>query len=119
MGKDYAPVLKTVEIPAGSSSKAIEITPIDDLKLEGPETVVFSIARKSNYSIQPGQGVATITILDDEKPMVSLKARGPYHREWQEEGISDNLSYWPPHRGSTGRVIIRRHSNTGTGLCGP
>jgi hypothetical protein len=53
-------------IPAGASSAAITITPIDDTLVEGNETVVLTLKADAAYTIG-SPASATVTILSDEQ----------------------------------------------------
>ena len=64
-GQDYDLLGSSVEIPIGSSSTAVTITPIDDDQIEGQETVTLSVDVDINYL--PGAATsATVMIADDE-----------------------------------------------------
>jgi hypothetical protein len=72
-GVDYSLLTSPVTIPAGASLLAILVTPIDDVVLEGNETVVLSLAPGPDYIVS-GSGSATVTIFDNDNqaPTVSL-----------------------------------------------
>ena len=72
-GIDYAMPPSEVIIPAGYSDASIDIKPLDDLEIEGPETVVVSLAADSAYEVV--QLPITLTILDDENPVGGLLER--------------------------------------------
>jgi len=61
---DYTPVALTpVTIPAGVAFVDIPIVPIVDADIEGPETLVLTLAGSAAYTIDP-PGSATATIAD-------------------------------------------------------
>jgi hypothetical protein len=69
---DYAPLSGSVAFAPGAAEAVVVVTAVDDSLLEGPETVTLTL--------QPGPGyrlavvdTATITILDDERPSVSIR----------------------------------------------
>ena len=73
-GADYATLATSVVIPAGSSQVDIPVTALNDAALEGTETVVCQIAPNG---VQYGVGSssnATVRILDDEQPVVTISA---------------------------------------------
>jgi hypothetical protein len=71
-GTDYVFISNSFTIPAGRLSATLPIVPIDDLLVEGPETVTLTLLPNAAYSLdQPTNG--TVTIMDDE-PMVTLLA---------------------------------------------
>jgi hypothetical protein len=53
-----------VDIPAGQALATIEIAPVDDDRVEGNETVIFSIVPHASYDI--GVNNATFTIVDND-----------------------------------------------------
>ena len=54
-------------IPAGSTSAALTIVPVDDKELEGPESVVLTLSTNAAYNVgSPDR--ATVTIEDNELP---------------------------------------------------
>ena len=83
---DYLPALTgTVVIPALSATADVTITPIDDVVVEGAETVVVTVIDAATYD--PGTpGAATITIADnDVAPGVDLSA---FRRYGATDGIA-------------------------------
>jgi hypothetical protein len=72
-GTDYTPVLPgTVTFAPGVTSAVIKFNPIDDFVAEGTQTVALTLVPDANpsYSISPRQTVATVTILDHNRPPV-------------------------------------------------
>ncbi|MFO8012912.1 MAG: lamin tail domain-containing protein, partial [Phycisphaerae bacterium] len=64
---DYTPTLTgSAEIPVGSASTEIEITPVDDEENEEDETLTLTVEADAAYDIQPGGEAAAVTILDNE-----------------------------------------------------
>ncbi len=58
----------TVTVPAGSASCTVNIVPVDDVVVEGPETVIFGVPTGSGVA---GTGsAATVTIADNDTPPV-------------------------------------------------
>jgi hypothetical protein len=70
-GVDYVKRSTNATIPAGSSTLSIPIVPIDDSIAEESETVIFSILPAASYAKTPNES-ATVTILDNELPVVSV-----------------------------------------------
>src|SRR5207248_1006331 len=66
-GTDYVTIPGTVTIPAGSSSTTVTVSPIDDLIVEGNETVILTVtpASPATYTISGG-GTATVTLVDND-----------------------------------------------------
>lgn len=77
-GTDYeGPLPATVTIPAGAAYTDLQIVPIDDNFTNGSRTVVLTISSNSSYN-KGSPGSATITIVDDESPKVSILATKDY-----------------------------------------
>ena len=72
-GVDYANLGTSVVIPAGSASATIAVNVIDDAIYEGSETVVVTLTANPAYTIGAPSS-ATLTIADDDKPVVSIVA---------------------------------------------
>jgi len=66
-GVDYNLITNEVTMSAGVSNALIDITPIDDLALEGPETVVLTLVETNGYLVV-APASATVTINDDAEP---------------------------------------------------
>lgn len=63
---DYTPSSSQIIIPAGQTSGNIQLTGLDDLLVEGDETVTTSISNVVNASIAGGSQSVTEVILDDD-----------------------------------------------------
>jgi hypothetical protein len=64
-GSDYTPVFNgSVTIAAGQSFIDITITPVDDLLVEGSETISLTLTSSSTYSL--ANAAATVTITDND-----------------------------------------------------
>jgi hypothetical protein len=72
-GIDYSNLTGSVTIPKGKLSASIIVKPIDDVLLECPETVVATLSTSSRYTLGASSN-ATVTILDNELPTVSISA---------------------------------------------
>ena len=64
-GADYSVLPRSVVIPAGASQAMFSVPVIDDLWLEGAETVTVAIIQ-GNYFVNPTNASASITISDDD-----------------------------------------------------
>ncbi len=69
-GIDYASLLGTLTIPAGQVSAPITIYPLDDGIGEPAQTVVITLRSEPKYLI--GTGSASVTLADNDLPMISL-----------------------------------------------
>jgi hypothetical protein len=64
-GTDYTVLAGSVTIPAGQSSAAVVVGPIDDSDVEGPETVILTLVDAAGYSVGTSN-TATVTIGDND-----------------------------------------------------
>jgi large repetitive protein len=64
---DYGRLPGSVTIPAGSSSAAVVVTPVNDAAVEGSETVTLTISPNGAYAIGSPNS-ATVTIGDNDQP---------------------------------------------------
>jgi N-acetylneuraminic acid mutarotase len=64
-GLDYSALGTSVTIPAGASSVSLNVSPIDDALVEGPETVRVALAPDSAYALG-AEVSSTIDIADDD-----------------------------------------------------
>lgn len=71
-GADYASLPATVTIPAGQSSVNVVVTPIDDALIEPPEDVIATIGTNAAYVRDNSATTATVTITDDDTPVVTV-----------------------------------------------
>src|SRR4029450_11494597 len=72
-GIDYQNLSGSVVIAVGQSSATILVTPIDDSAIEGDETVSVTLGANAAYTIG-APASATVTIADDDAPIVTLVA---------------------------------------------
>jgi len=70
---DYVALSGDVTIPAGAQSADVVVSPIDDAWVEGTETVVVNVVDGADY-VAGSAASATVTLLDDETPSVSVTA---------------------------------------------
>ena len=71
-GTDYTltPAPSSVTIPAGASSKTITVTPINDVVMEGNETVVATLSPRPNYTVGAPSS-STVTFVSDERVTIT------------------------------------------------
>lgn len=72
-----------VTIPAGAASATLTVVPVDDKELEGPETVVLTLATNAAYNVGVSNR-ATLVIEDNELP--NRSGVGP---DSDGDGLSD------------------------------
>ncbi|QIG50214.1 hypothetical protein G5V57_22300 [Nordella sp. HKS 07] len=70
-GGDYAALAGSVTVPAGSMTAIVPVNVVDDVIVEGTETVIVSLTGTSNPSIQ-ASGSATLDITDDDTATASI-----------------------------------------------
>ncbi|MDO3388164.1 Calx-beta domain-containing protein, partial [Gilvimarinus sp. SDUM040013] len=90
-GVDYTTIPVTVTIPADSNSALIPVEVLDDLELEGDETVIVTLVSTNNPSIgiHATENEATVTIGDNEDNgdlVVSIEATTPNANEPDVDG---------------------------------
>jgi hypothetical protein len=71
-GTDYSTLSSPVTIPAGSNAVTISVAPIHDTNYEGSETVVATLVAHSSYAIHPILPAATVTIADNDLPVINF-----------------------------------------------
>jgi hypothetical protein len=100
---DYTSLGTQITIPAGASSVPLVVTPINDLSVEGTETVIVSLTNDPAYIVTrtAAQTNGTINILDDDLATITVSATDP--------SASENA-------GDTGTFVITRTGNTALAL---
>ncbi|MGI0486316.1 Calx-beta domain-containing protein [Pantanalinema rosaneae CENA516] len=117
-GSDYTPTLTgTATIPAGQSSVTITITPIDDLEVEGDETVNLTLTSSTAYTL--GVAAASLTIVDNDfppppLPTVSIAATDPT----AAEAGTDPGVYTITRTGDTSQALTVSYTVGGTATNG-
>ncbi len=110
-GADYVSIGTSVVIPAGQSSVALAVTPIDDALVEGTETVTLSIAASATYALGTIT-VASVNIADNDTsslPVVTIVASDA------DAGEPSNNGAWTVSRtGSTASALAVTFSTSGT-----
>ncbi len=74
-GVDYQPLSGTVTIPPGAASTDITLVPTGGVSLGGNQSVSIILTNTPNYDVGV-PGSATLSILDQTLPTVSVKATG-------------------------------------------
>lgn len=70
---DYA-MPASVILPAGSASTTFTLTPVDDAAQEETETVIATITTNANYARDTISNAQTVTLHDNDLPIVNLTA---------------------------------------------
>nr|WP_243237177.1 Calx-beta domain-containing protein [Heliobacterium chlorum] len=116
-GSDYEKLTGTGMIPKGKSSVNIDIVPIDDKTVEGPETVVLKLENSSAYSVSLLSS-ATVTIDDDESsslPTVKVTTVTP---EISERGTDKGLFRIELSSGTASSDLAVKYTVSGDGTPG-
>lgn len=71
-GTDYASLPTSAVIPAGQSSVTLAVNPLNDALIEGPEDAIATIVSNAVYVRDASALTGTVTITDDDTPVVSL-----------------------------------------------
>src|SRR6185436_12030093 len=67
----FTPPTATVTFGAGNSTATVNVTPLSDCTVEGPETVVFTVTAGTGYGVgSPSSATGTITNTPDSTPPV-------------------------------------------------
>jgi calcineurin-like phosphoesterase family protein/Calx-beta domain-containing protein/purple acid phosphatase-like protein/thrombospondin type 3 repeat protein len=74
-GSDYTTITSPVTIAAGSATKTVTVTPVDDGIPESSETVVLTITTGSGYNVGSPSS-ATVTIADNDPPPADADGDG-------------------------------------------
>jgi hypothetical protein len=106
-GEDYKELPGTIEIPVGQAVTYLQVEAIDDLLVEGEETVVITVVHPPqpvgdqlsypDYLIDPDHRSAAITILDndsnDSRPVLSIEAADHDATEPKPDATVDNATF--------------------------
>lgn len=109
-GVDFKTISTTVTIPVGKSSKTVEVRPIDDADLEGPETVIATLGTSAASIASSENKTGTVTIGEDELPDVSITATDPT----ASEPTSDKGTFTVTRTGPTTSALTVNYTISGT-----
>ena len=117
-GVDYQQLPTTSLFPAGLADADLTITPIDDLEVEGDETVIVTLVAGAGYTVGSPSS-ATVTIHDNDQgppsqPTVSVAATDP---EASEPG-PDPGTFTLSRSGSMASALTVRYSLSGSAANG-
>jgi hypothetical protein len=73
-GVDFEGITSPIMLGIGERSKIIFVNPLQDDVVENNETATLTILPDFNYVAHPSKYKATATIIDDERPKVSIAA---------------------------------------------
>src|SRR5205809_97369 len=117
-GDDYQQLPTTSPFPAGLADADLTITPIDDVEVEGDETVIVTLVAGAGYTVGSPSS-ATVTIHDNDQgppqqPTVSVAATDP---EASEPG-ADPGTFTLSRSGSMASALTVRYSLSGSAANG-
>ena len=107
----------TVTFAAGSRTAFIDINPINDSEFEDPETVVITLANSSAYQIGNSSS-ATVTILDNDLPTVTIEATDAEAAETKSGQPTNPGRFTLTRTGSTTHALTVNYSIGGTATNG-
>lgn len=111
-GTDYVALPGTITIPAGDSSAVITINPLNDVVQEGNESVIVSLDSSSDYAVDD-LNTGTVTIIDDETPVLSVIANDPAAAEPDNHG-----QFTITRAGPTASALTVNYTLTGSATSG-
>ena len=114
-GSDYTALAGSVTLASGAASATITVTPIDDMAVEGNETVIVTLSNNAAYAIG-GPNSATVTIADNDGslPTVTVSATDPN----ASEAGPDAGIFTVTRSGSTSGALTVNYTVSGTASAG-
>jgi hypothetical protein len=110
---DYASIGSTLLFPAGQATVDRPVVPVNDIRVEGPETVALTIVDGAHYDLgSPITG--TVTIQDQPTPIITVEAIDPS----ASETGSDNGTFRFTRAGDTALALTVTFTRTGTAASG-
>ena len=107
-GVDYLTITNSVAISNFFNSATITVTPIDDLLVECPETVVLTISSNAVYMVGSSSN-ATVTILDNDYNVIVTATDST-----ASEPGTDTGTFVISHSGCTTNALTVNYSMSGT-----
>jgi uncharacterized delta-60 repeat protein len=83
-GTDYVPLPESITLPAGSGSANLAIRAVENLFAQPSRTVVVTVTTNAAYTV--GSATATVNLVDDDLPSVTLNAPDPIAVEDTDPG---------------------------------
>jgi len=107
-GTDYHALTGSVLIPSGSSTAAVNITPMNDTQVEPMETVVLTISAHAAYVLDPTATSATVSLFDDDTNVVTLSVADATAQEVDVDV--------PGNTADTGTYLVTRTGDVSSAL---
>jgi hypothetical protein len=116
-GRDYNNLTGTVTFAPGARTAFIDINPINDSEFEDPETVVLTLVNSSAYQIGNSSS-ATVTILDNDLPVVTIEATDAEAAETNPGQTPNPGRFTLTRTGSTTNALTVNYTISGTATNG-
>jgi regulation of enolase protein 1 (concanavalin A-like superfamily) len=116
-GTDYTALSGTITIPSGAASAAVTVTAQDDFVVEYMETIIVTIPTAPGYVLTSGQTTATINLIDNDTPTVTVVATDPIAAEVdlsQTGAIADTGTFVVTRTGDTSLPLTVYYSVAGS-----
>jgi acetyl esterase/lipase len=116
LGADYAAPVQSATFPAGSSSIEVTVAPVDDLLVEGEETVELRLGFSPAYRVDAAHSTARMSLADDNDgrpglPELTLQAADPAA---SEQGPDPGVFTVSLASGSFAGALAVRYTVSGT-----
>jgi hypothetical protein len=113
-GADYVLLPGVLNIPQGSATASLTVTPIDDVLVEGDETVIVTLLESSGYTVGTPSS-ATVTIASNDPDTVSISATDPNAAEpGTDTGTLTVTRIGPTTSGLTVNYVVSGTATNGT-----
>lgn len=113
-GSDYTALSGTATILSGTASVTVTLSPIDDAIAELSETAILTITPNVASYVVGSPGAATVTIKDNEAPVVTITASDPSAKE----GGTDQGSFTITRLGQNSAALTINLGKAGTATAG-
>lgn len=113
-GVDYVSLSGVVSVPAGQSFATVTLNVLDDVEVEGNETVIVTLLANVAYTVNSSASNATVTILDDDPVTVTVTATDNV----ASETSGNNGTVVFNRIGSLAANLVVNYSATGTAVNG-
>ncbi len=115
-GVDYVSIPNTVTIPAGASTAAVNVTPLQDSIVEPMETVTLTISTNAAYirAASSADYAGTVNLHDDDAPILTVVAT----KSAAAEAGNDPGVFTVTRTGDTSQALTVNYGMTGSALHG-
>ena len=119
-GSDYSSLPTLVTIPAGQSSVALTVTPLDDSLAESSESVIATLQSSGAYNLDSVRSAATVTITDNDQtlPTISLRVTDAVAAETRTGQVANHGRFQVTRTGPTTSSMTVFYTVSGTATNG-